>query len=221
MKNEYSAPEYMNNAFNCPHCNAFAHQEFMTLCGTSGNDEEGYEEYYINDYFMALCSRCNDFSIWRHEKLIYPKNSKAPLPLEDMPSDVKEDYIEARNIVNESPRAAAALLRLGLEKLMPYLGETESNQTIDQKIGNLVKEGLPVEIQQSLDSLRVIGNESVHPGELNLKDDIDTALSLFEVLNFIIDRMISQPKKIKGIFDNLPDSKKEGIKNRDKKVLDN
>jgi hypothetical protein len=50
---------------------------------------------------------------------------------------------------------------------MPHLGESGKNLNTD--IGNLVKEGLSVDIQQALDSLRVIGNESVHPGELDLK----------------------------------------------------
>jgi hypothetical protein len=68
---------------------------------------------------------------------------------------------------------------------------------------------LPVEIQEALDSLRVIGNESVHPGELNMKDDTKTALYLFDILNFIVDTMIVQPKKRKEIFERLPSSKKE------------
>jgi len=34
-------------------------------------------------------------------------------------------------------------------------------------------------ILQSLDIVRVIGNESVHPGVIDLKDDRHTALRLF------------------------------------------
>jgi len=43
------------------------------------------------------------------------------MPHLDMPDTVKELYNEAREIASESPRAAAALLRLALEKLTEEL----------------------------------------------------------------------------------------------------
>ena len=42
--------------------------------------------------------------------MIYPKKLIAPLAHCDMPAPVKELYEEARQISNDSPRAAAALL---------------------------------------------------------------------------------------------------------------
>ena len=78
--------------------------------------------------------------------MIYPVSSKAPLPVEDMPKDVKEDFIEARNIVNASPRSAAALLRLSLQKLMIHL--EEKGKDLNEDIKNLVKKGLPQKIKK-------------------------------------------------------------------------
>ena len=117
-----------------------------------------------------------------------------------MPDDVKEDYIEARNIVNDSPRGACALLRLALQKLMPHLGESGKN--LNEDIGNLVKKG--------------IGNNAVYPGELDLKDDVQTAFSLFRLINYIVDNQISSKKEIDGIFEGLPQINIEAIKRRDK-----
>lgn len=156
--------------------------------------------------------KCNKYSLWVDEEIVYPNLSIAPLPVKDMPEDVKEDFLEARNIVKDSPRGSAALLRLGLQKLMLHLRETGDN--INQDIGNLVKKGLPVTLQQAADSLRVIGNEAVHPGKLDLKDDVNTALGLFKLLNKIVDVMIIQPK-ISQIYGTLPESKIKGIKDRD------
>ncbi|NMC67950.1 MAG: DUF4145 domain-containing protein [Spirochaetales bacterium] len=215
MIKDYKPPEFEKDAFNCPHCNAYAHHEWLEIFGTKIKHPGDKETFDIYSYEMARCASCHDYSIWLEEELIYPKTSAAPSPIEDMPEDVKEDFKEARAIVNASPRGAAAILRLALEKLMPHIGGEGKN--LDKKIGNLVDKGLPVEIQEALDSLRVIGNESVHPGELNMKDDTKTALYLFDILNFIVDTMIVQPKKRKEIFERLPSSKKEGIKNRDKK----
>lgn len=59
----------------------------------------------------------------------------------------------------------------------------------------LVNKGLKVEIQQSLDYLRVIGNNAVHPlGRIDV-DDYDTAFSLFELVNLVVDTMITSPRK--------------------------
>jgi len=142
------------------------------------------------------------------------RSSTAPLPSEDLPPDVKDDYIEARNIMNNSPRGASALLRLSLQKLMPHLGEKGKN--LDTDIGNLVKKGLPVTIQQALDCVRVIGNNAVHPGELDLKDDTETATALFGLVNMITDAMIAEPKAIKALYDKIPKGAKEAITKRDK-----
>jgi hypothetical protein len=130
-----------------------------------------------------------------------------------MPDDVKADYEEARRIVGLSPRGACALLRLGVQKLCASLGEKGRN--IDDDIASLVEKGLPVEVQQALDSLRVIGNEAVHPGEMDLRDDVATATSLFGLLNFVVQDRIAGPKERRRLFGLLPERKREAIANRD------
>lgn len=206
----YIEPKFNSEAFNCPHCDTYSHQKWYhdISADCSAN---GQMIFYLS---VSFCSRCREYAIWVNEKIIYPISSIAPLPVEDMPDDVKEEYLEARNIVNQSPRGASALLRLALQKLMPHLGG--QGQNINTDIGSLVKKGLPETIQKALDVLRVIGNESVHPGELDLKDDSETAQALFKVLNIIVEVMIVQPKEIGQLYYGLPDNKKEGIKNRDK-----
>jgi hypothetical protein len=139
----------------------------------------------------------------------------APLPLEDMPADVKEDYDEARSILSKSPKGAAALLRLAIQRLMPHLGE--AGKHLDTDIANLVKKGLPIEIQQALDTVRVIGNESVHPGTIDVNDTPEVALALFDLVNMIVHSQIGQPKKIKELYGSLPMEKLEAIKKRDSK----
>ena len=63
----------------------------------------------------------------------------------------------------------------------------------------------------SLDIVRVIGNEAVHPGKLDLKDDRDTATQLLELVNSIADQMISHPKSVKAMYEKLPESKRVAI----------
>lgn len=79
----------------------------------------------------------------------------------------------------------------------------------------MVALGLPPRVQPALDSVRVVGNEAVHPGTLDLKDDRETANKLFKLVNFIATKMISEPKEIDALYDSLPAEKLQGIKARD------
>ena len=114
--------------------------------------------------------------------LIFPNVAEGiPKPNNDMPDDVKEIYIEAGKVLNISPRSSAALSRLAIEKLVTHLNA--QGKDLNTKIGNLVSKGMPIEIQQMLDSVRVIGNNAVHPGQIDIKDNEELALSLLNFIN--------------------------------------
>jgi hypothetical protein len=133
-----------------------------------------------------------------------------------MPEDLKADFEEARLIYADSPRGAAALLRLVLQKLCPHIGATKPG--INDAIAELVKSGtISAALQQALDSVRVIGNEAVHPGELDLRDDAATVLTLFRLVNFIVEKAITEPKAVAAIYGALPPGKRAGIEERDGK----
>lgn len=170
---------------------------------------------YLIDNTIALssCSRCSKESFWFDGKLIFPNNSVAPSPHSDMPEEVKEVYNEARAILDFSPRASAALLRLALEKLLPLVGA--EGKDINSMIGDLVSKGLPEEMQKATDGLRIVGNESIHPGTIKIEDNKEVSEILFEILNFIVGRLITEKKRIKKIYDLIPDNKINGIKQRD------
>ena len=164
---------------------------------------------------ISRCFACGKLAVWVADKLVFPQVREAELPNSDLPEDIKQDYDEASRIVSLSPRGAAALLRLAIQKLCAFLGEKESN--IDQAIASLVKKGLLPQVQQSLDVLRVIGNEAVHPGTMDLRDDIETAQQLFKLVNLIATQMISHPAQVQRVFDKLPSSKRVAIEKRDAK----
>jgi hypothetical protein len=124
-------------------------------------------------------------------KVIFPPLEIEYSPNEDLREDIKADFREASTILTRSPRGAAALLRLCVQKLLDQLGRSED--TIDKAIAALVKEGLDPRIQKALDTVRVVGNESVHPGSMDMRDDLRTAESLFDLVNLIADRLISIP----------------------------
>ena len=212
MNSPYTTPEYKKTSFNCPYCNAYASQVWHYAASSTyyGN----YQNSNVDDVDFCFCSHCKKYSIWYEEIMLYPDSVGVESPNEDLDDSIVADYNEAVSILHKSPRGAAALLRLALQKLCKQLGEP--GKDINADIGNLVSKGLSPTIQQALDALRVIGNEAVHPGELNLKDDLATATALFHLLNKIAETMITEPRQIQEIYDKIPTSKKKGIENRDK-----
>ncbi|MGT2785126.1 DUF4145 domain-containing protein [Streptococcus merionis] len=218
-----------SKAFQCPSCSGFSSHlwryEPVDIIGDA-NDS-------IKFIIIAQCQACDDFSAWitneitiahiPHKrldikdvsfKLIFPHISEGiPKPNNDMPDEVKEIYKEAGEVLDASPRASAALSRLAIEKLVTHLGAT--GRDLNAQIGDLVSKGMPVRIQQMLDSVRVIGNNAVHPGQINIEDNKELALSLLQFVNLIVDSQITQPKKISEIYNSLPKSYRKSIENRD------
>jgi hypothetical protein len=204
----YTPPAKGLTAFNCPHCNAFANQKWypsIVRVSAGTNTIEGFN--------ISLCTHCKKPSYWFNDSMIYPNKVIAPLPNIDLSDDIKKDFEEARQIANLSPKGAAALLRLVIQKLCVQLGEP--GKDINKDIGSLVKKGLPSAVQKALDIVRVIGNESVHPGQIDLNDDPAITSKLFELVNLIAAKMITEPKEIDKLFEGLPQGKKEAIQKRD------
>ena len=162
---------------------------------------------------LSQCQHCGWTAIWIDGVLSHPAFSTAPMPHDDLVGVALETYLEARSIVAPSPRASSALLRRCLEELVGQLGARGSN--LNDKVGDLVASGMSVQIQQAMDTLRVIGNESVHPGTIDVRDDPEVAIALFELVNLVVEAMITQPQRVAGLYERLPESKRKSIDDRD------
>ncbi|WP_339614511.1 DUF4145 domain-containing protein, partial [uncultured Parvibaculum sp.] len=135
------------------------------------------QQQQVANLNISSCFSCKKISVWIFDALVYPKKGEAPQPNPDLPDDIRRDYDEASSILDLSPRGAAALLRLAIQKLCKELGQSGKN--INDDIRKLVAAGLDSRIQQALDYVRVVGNNAVHPGQIDFKDDRGTAEKLF------------------------------------------
>lgn len=221
---KYIAPVSGLEAYTCPHCGVvarqyhyYSHEENLSgwdntsyqkgfWIGNTGNFHEEFSMRY------SICEHCKEICLWHFDQMVYPNRGNAPVPNPDMPVDVKKDYEEAASIYTQSPRGAAALLRLAIQKLCVELGGKGKN--INDDIKMLVEKRLPEKVQQSLDIVRVIGNNAVHPGQIDT-DDPEVAGKLFVLLNIITEYMVSMPKRIDDMYTDLPDSSIEQIERRD------
>lgn len=175
--------------------------------------ENHYTHFKFYNLAISSCFNCEKLTVWINHRVAWPSVGLAPAPNSDLSDDIQNDYREASAIFEQSPRGAAALLRLCIQKICRVLGEKGKN--IDSDIAELVKKGLDIRVQKALDIVRVVGNNAVHPGSLDLKDDRETAQNLFGLVNLIADIMISQPKHLSNMFDNLPPNAIAAIESRD------
>lgn len=233
MKSKTIPPRARLEKFTCPHCGAISAQLWGAMLAgdniskvanisalTAGclRGSNRWREIIGSNghWIISCCENCENICIWKDEKMIYPDTIVVDEPNEDLLEDIKNDYREAASILNKSPRGAAALLRLAVQKMCIYLGE--KGEDLNHDIGELVKKGLPRGIKEALDLVRITGNSAVHPGEIDFNDNPKIAANLFSIVNFIAEKMITEPKELESFYNKtVPESKKEQIKKRDNK----
>jgi Domain of unknown function (DUF4145) len=207
MRDRFYPPAFDARKFHCVRCGVFASQTWANTYLHAGGSP------IATGIKGCQCSHCSQWSYWHEEKLVIPSESPVEPPHVDLPEECAVDYREARDVFSKSPKAATALLRLSLQELMPHLGEKGKN--INEDIGALVSKGLPATVQRSLDICRVVGNNAVHPGEIDLNDSPEVAQQLFALINFIVEDRISRPREIETLYGKLPEAARKGIERRD------
>jgi hypothetical protein len=212
MSIPYKPAAFLEKSFNCPICGAYSAQEWYEVLYRRNVN---FQSTIARSIRFCGCNFCNNLTLWVNESMIYPDSGNVPTPNNDLPVEVLDLYDEAKSVLAKSPRSAAALLRLGIEELLKYIFKTD--KSINHNIAKLVKEGLAPKLQKALDILRVVGNNAVHAGQIDLNDNPQIAANLFVLINVIADDMITKPKEIDELYNALPESERETIEKRDKK----
>jgi len=210
---DHVPPQYEKDAFHCPHCHAFAQHKWSTL----SVDPLRTPSSIPARLGVSACAVCGSNTVWRNEERIWPLSPAAPGANADLPDDCKSIYEEAREIAGRSPRGAAALVRLALQKLLKdhFAEHGAKGKNINDDIKVLVEQRkIDPKMQMMMDSIRIVGNHAVHPGEIDPEEDPELLPRLFEFVNLIVDQAITQPNKIKDLYDSLPESAREQVERR-------
>ncbi|MBN1303340.1 MAG: hypothetical protein JXA13_02820 [Anaerolineales bacterium] len=174
-----------------------------------------YPDFSADNIHLSQCYHCQEISVWVHGNLLFPYQKTGDDPNPDLPTEIRQEFDEARAILRESPRAAAALLRGCIRGLSLPLGGKgiDSGQDAAGLEGKGL-EGLAPRLREALDSLRVTGQNALPPGLIDPDDNRDTAVQLLVLLNTIADQIISHPRQVEAIYEQLPKSQKSSSKKK-------
>jgi hypothetical protein len=106
------------------------------------------------------------------QTIVYPRvTARAPLS-PDVPKGFAEDYLEACAVLDDSPKASAALSRRCLQHLLREKAGTKKRDLADQIQEVLDASVLPSYLADDLDAVRNIGNFAAHPTKSTASGEI-------------------------------------------------
>ena len=201
----------------CPHCRIAFHEDWTLV----RNEAICFDQKTATGITYDICPECNepvikvirgpvedeDFAtdendklILNYEKIVYPYSNEIGLS-EDVPEKYKEDFIEALTLVNQSPKASAALSRRLLQKLLTEVAKIKGaslNIQIDEFCS---RSDVPSIIAESVDAIRLVGNFAAHPmkdkntGEIVQVEPGEAEWSL-DVIRGLFDYFFIQPARL-------------------------
>lgn len=221
----------------CPHCLVEFHDNVSDI--SIGKDIEGYFEVHARTcpsckklvlhliHFVVDRRLAPDGRNYREERvdissrLIRPRiANRPPVPIE-VPAQFASDYTEACHVIDDSPKASAALSRRCLQNIIRdnlKIKEKDLSQEIQKVIDNKL---LPSDILDSIDGIRNVGNFAAHPikstssGEIVEVEQNEAEWNL-DVLEMMFDYLFVRPalvqKKRDALNLKLKDAGKPGMK---------
>lgn len=175
---------------------------FIKVCNSCGNrliyDGKGYKD---DDKNIKLSNQ-------------NLTNFEIDEPNEYMPKELKTIYNEAKSISKLSPKSSSALLRYILEQLLiKKFPNFKSQKLYDMLNDPELKHEIGAELVKIGDSLRIIGNKSIHNGlEININELEDNIDKLFDWINCLSNELFKNYDEISANSSDLVDRIKNNKK---------
>lgn len=168
--------------------------------GNAGNYYRSGDRYYIDFHANLIeaqvlaCANvhCKKESLWivymdsNKEKIIkrlVPKSGAKPQP-DCVPKEICEDYEEACLVLEDSPKASAALARRCLQAMIHDFHDIKEN-TLHEEIMELFDQSkISQDTKEVLLGMKGVGNAAAHPDRLIdvSKEDASALLKWLEIL---------------------------------------
>ena len=178
--------DFIESTYVCPYCSC--KQAYSRECCEYTHAGYNTKSYNRSDYLRDLdidiyhirCNneKCKKITVvarnsnnFNKQWDIIPENLHKHYP-EYIPHQIRDDYVEASSIINNSPKAAATLLRRCLQGMIhDFWNIHEKN--LNAEI-TMLKEKVPASQWDAIDALRKMGNIGAHmEHDVNLVIDID------------------------------------------------
>ena len=166
----------------------------------------------VQNVSISYCFSCNEMCLWVYDQLVWPRRAGGPELKPVAPPNVRRECEETSQTLEASPRGAAALLRLAIEKLCKELGVT--GESLNEDLAFFVREDVDARVQKVLDAARIIESNAVRPGQIGLGDDRATAETLAGLVNLICEKMILEPRHLQAVYTKLRDGAQTAMEQR-------
>lgn len=195
----------------CPHCQTAFHERWTS------KDVGGDRDCSLMAIQWNSCPECrrkiirlvldSEKSGSRSYPIVYPKAATRPIPPE-VPDPYASDFREACLVLDDSPKASAAISRRCLQHIIrEQAGITKKN--LSEEIGALLSsKELSGHLAERVDAIRNVGNFAAHPikstntGEI-IEVEPGEAEWLLDVLESLFDFYFVQPTRLKARRDAL------------------
>lgn len=190
-----------NNTYTCPYCKQA--QSYSNSCGWLHNKMQcdthdipkGDENAYFTIYTLKCTNKsCNKKSVIAINRTdgtqidIVPQNVYRHFP-EYIPEQIRNDYEEASQIIDKSPKAAATLLRRCLQGMIRDFWSVKKSRLVDEIDG--IKDKITPSQWKAIDGLRHLGNIGAHmEKDVNLIIDVtpDEATKLLKLIELLLEK---------------------------------
>lgn len=200
---------------HCPHCGVYSTMKieatvkrlnwrFDLICTCTHCEETVFvqAEYLTSneDVGIAPPDSTNVISI-------YPQRRKIDIPAE-VPEKYGNDYREAVLVLDQSPKASAALSRRILQNVLEQEFDISRRSLNEEIIEFIGLKDVPSYLAESVDAIRAVGNFAAHPlkdtntGEI-VEVEPGEAEWLLGVIEQLLDFAFVQPQKLKERRKNL------------------
>ncbi len=193
MQSPFAPPRLGLPSYDCPHCCEYAQFSELDIFCRPASDVKSDPESGLNlilleqhitgepSLFAATrCHNCGGILLWNGDRLYYPTRGAPNSVARDLPSDLQSGYQKACAIIDISPAAASALLRIILQKLCDAMGRQPDGA--ETYVAFLSRQNLSESQRALLTRTCMRGTQPVQPGVIDEADGMERAFTLSDLI---------------------------------------